>query len=82
VNLQALEEELLKDIEAAPAEIKRLVDFITSVKGNRLETLLEKYVWAGLGSFETTVLSDLQKLSALDEKLIGYLNLLFQKPAP
>lgn len=78
MNLAALEAEIVKDLNAAPAIAKEVSDFIASVKGSPVEALLEK-VWPGIANVETEALAALGKLSSLSSSAIAWLNVLLPK---
>ncbi len=81
VDWQALETEIIADINAAPAIAAKIKATVLGLKGSKLEPILEK-VWPGIASAEDTFISELDFLSALDVKAIAWLNALFPKVAP
>lgn len=80
IDLKALEQKSVAEIKAALAEIPKLQDFITKVKGSPAEALVEK-LWPGVTTVEADLLSVLGFLSGLGTELLILLDLFFPQPA-
>lgn len=78
MNLQAFEDAIVKDINAAPAILTKIKTGIAAIKASPAQSLAEK-LWPGIGAFEDTVLKDIDFLSSLDAELITWLSILFPK---
>jgi len=80
VNLAALEAEILKDLNAAPAILAKVKDVITKVKGSPIEAFVER-IFPGITTVEDEALTAIDFLSGLDAQVIAWLSVLFPKPA-
>ena len=78
MNMQALEAEILKDLNAAPAALAKLKDFLIKLKGSPFEPFAEK-LWPGISTVEDKVLEDIDFFLSLDAQLVAWLSLLFPK---